>query len=258
VKALRDELREGFAYSLRPPQWIRGPAVLDGEFVVLEDRQRELYQPHVHSNELLFDLLGLREDHDILGFVRKYGLLVHGPDAKEHRESLKDWWVDAWLLMTTLKLYMDLDALLEGDAPRFDAVRRNELLRAHTGGDEPPVLLDDLERLATGAVAHGITAGLGAVRMRVVGDTENEVGGSPGFYRYFFEPEHLLGHAYAEIAHLVVQRAPLAECPEDGRLFAVEHGRQKFCSPQCAGRARSRRFAEKKRAEGQLEGREHG
>src|SRR5436190_227808 len=42
---LRDHLREGVRYSLQPPQWIRGPALVDGEDVVLEQRQRELYQP---------------------------------------------------------------------------------------------------------------------------------------------------------------------------------------------------------------------
>jgi len=246
---LRERLREGVAYTLTPPQWLRGPAVIDGDHVVLEERQRETYQPHVHPYELLLDLAGVDSRHDILGFVRKHGLLWHGPDADEHRESLEDWAVATGWLRWTLLLYADLGDFVDGDESRFDAVRTNELVRVFAGG-EPPVYRDELKHLASEAVSHAITAGLGEVRVNVVAASETSYTESrPGEFSFLFDPANLLGHAYAEAAHLIVQRAPLTQCPECGRLFAVEHGRQKFCTPTCAGRARQRRFAERHKRE---------
>jgi hypothetical protein len=253
MEPLRTRILEGVAYSLTPPQWLRGPAVIDGDHVVLEDRQRELYQPHVHADQMLFDLIAVHEPNDVLRFVRRYGLLQHGPDATDHREPLEDWRIAVGFLLQTVKLYLDLMAYGNGDASRYDALRENELVRSHSSDRVSPVLRDELERLASGAVAHAITAGLGGgdsksnVRIRIVAATESEGGGEPGIFQYFFEPPDLLGHAFAEVAHLAVQRAPLAQCPECGRFFAVEHGRQQFCTPACACRARYKRFAAKHR-----------
>lgn len=60
-------------------------------------------------------------------------------------------------------------------------------------------------------------------------------------------PPHSLGLASAQLATVVVNRVAVATCPECGRVFQVEHGRQRFHDKQCAARARYRRHAEKKR-----------
>jgi hypothetical protein len=193
------------------------------------------------------NLAGIDEQHDLLRFVRRYGLLHCGPEAAEHRESLEDWRIAVGWLTGTLTLCLDLAAFVDGDASRYEAIRGSELVRIHARG-EPPVIREELERLASGAVAHAVTAGLGDVTRRVVADIESDDSDAePGLFRYFFEPRNLLGHALAEVAHLIVQRAPLARCPECGRFFAVEHGRQKYCTPACASRARYKRFAAKRR-----------
>jgi hypothetical protein len=250
VKPVRRRLREGFAYSIAPPEWIRGPAIIDGDEVVLEDRQRERYQPHTHAGEMLVDLAGISEPHDILRFVRQYGLLRHGPDANNHREALEEWRIAAGWLRSTLAVAVDLADSLNGVGSAYDNLRENELVRLHAANGEPPVLHDELESIASAALAHAVTAGLGDVRTRIVSDMESVDGATdPGRFRYFFEPDDLLGHLFASAAHLIVQRAPLARCPECGRYFAVEHGRQQFCTPSCASRARYKRFAAKRKKE---------
>jgi hypothetical protein len=247
VESLREQLRAGFAYSLQPPEWIRGPAVIDGDTVVLEDRQRERYQPQEHAGDMLFDLIAVDQSGDLLGFVRKYGLLWHVPDAVEHRESLEDWRVAVAILRLTVNLLVDLADYISGDMSRTEAIRENELVLSHAASGKPPVLRDELARLASGALAHAVTAGLGDVRTRVVADSEIQGGGEPGLFRYFHEPPHLFAHAFDAVSHLIVQSAPITRCPECGRFFEVLHGRQLYCTPRCAGRARYRRFADKKR-----------
>ena len=71
----------------------------------------------------------------------------------------------------------------------------------------------------------------------------------PGNYVLTIICEDLLARAYVQIAMEVTRGIPVEICPVDGRVFAVRDPRQRYCSPQCAGRARYRRFAEKKRSE---------
>src|SRR5262245_25791536 len=108
MRELRELLRVGVAYSLKPPEWLRGPAVLDGDLIVLEERARDVYQPHPHSKELLEGIVNVRETSDALRFVRTFGLLRHGPYASAHAEPFGDWLLAAMWLRQTLLLYIGL------------------------------------------------------------------------------------------------------------------------------------------------------
>jgi hypothetical protein len=63
----------------------------------------------------------------------------------------------------------------------------------------------------------------------------------PGHFRIGVLPETLLGFCYLTIAQAVAHE-PLARCPECQLFFVVDDGRQKFCTPTCANRARFQRW----------------
>src|SRR5262245_14256171 len=109
-----EELKEGFRYSLEPPLWVRGPAKIVDDDVVLEQRQRDTYQPHAQPQGMLFDLAAISEPHDVLRFVRSYGLLWCGPNAEVHREPLDDWRLVVAFARETLALYEDTLAIADG------------------------------------------------------------------------------------------------------------------------------------------------
>ena len=58
----------------------------------------------------------------------------------------------------------------------------------------------------------------------------------------------LLALAYSRLAQFVVDKVAARPCEECHQFFEVRDVRQKFHSATCAGRARQRRFAERKAA----------
>jgi hypothetical protein len=92
------------------PEWVRGPArIADGE-VVLDEARAERYTPH-DIDQAIFELATARDYQDLRAFVRRYGLLWHGPDSlgtEECRESLSDWQIAAHEAATVILLYMRL------------------------------------------------------------------------------------------------------------------------------------------------------
>ncbi len=71
--------------------------------------------------------------------------------------------------------------------------------------------------------------------------------GGAGDFVLTVDPPTLVGHAYNQFAMLLNQGVPGGRCPECGRVFVIKDRRQRFCSPQCAQRARHRRWKEKNR-----------
>lgn len=70
----------------------------------------------------------------------------------------------------------------------------------------------------------------------------------PGDFVLTLRPPNLLARAYVEVALDMTGGVPVSACPVDGRPFPVRDPRQIYCSEQCAGRARYRRFATRKKA----------
>jgi hypothetical protein len=70
----------------------------------------------------------------------------------------------------------------------------------------------------------------------------------PGQFLLTSRPDDLLARAYLELALEMTAGVAVSACPEDGRMFAVRDPRQVYCTTQCAGRARYRKWAQRKKA----------
>jgi len=64
----------------------------------------------------------------------------------------------------------------------------------------------------------------------------------PGELRLAFYAPNLVAVAYANIGTLVAAKAEFKECPGCGRIFQPKSGKQKYHAPECATRARQRRW----------------
>src|SRR5918997_3266059 len=113
------------------PHWARGPALIEGDEIVLDEGRAQpyfLYEP----TDLLFDLAEIAADPSDLdprraaAFVRRHGLLWHGVDelgTGKCREPLKNWWVESYALAVTIDLYMRLkEAATTGSADPLRAM----------------------------------------------------------------------------------------------------------------------------------------
>lgn len=98
-------------------------------------------------------------------------------------------------------------------------------------------------------VAFELTDQMQHVRLRV--ETT-----APGHFEIRILSDTLLDYCYVATARELAS-ANLATCPECFRPFVVEDGRQQFCEKKCAGRARFRRFTDRKN-EAARKGKQHG
>lgn len=230
--------------------WLRGTARIEGGFVTLDRDRAGHYsifdREGFHAQGLLIALAGVRVPLDILPIVKRYGLLWHGPDAEEHRESLADWERVTDLFRSLLRDYSIVRGAAAGDLDALAQLRKNAralgrpLIRERYD-DEPSI--DDLIFDSNFATAIMITNGLQDMEVRhlVLPDVDR------GFV---FVPavKNLEGFAWHELALIVTGNVPLESCLECRRFFTPKDQRQRYCSPQCSGRARYRRFADKKRS----------
>jgi predicted RNA-binding Zn-ribbon protein involved in translation (DUF1610 family) len=241
------------------PLRVRGEPRVDGDEIVLDPDKAELYD--VLSSEdhatLLYDLAAL---HDFklqnpVEFVRRHGLIWHGPDEiqqGECRESLK-WW-SAWgkYLTTTIWLYVALRTGLDEDTAK--PVRN--LMRLHRdvglGHGIIPDGKDGLIEHASILLSERITRGLQGCKQTVVAACGVKKGGRPigpaGDFRYRTEPTDLVGAAHVRLADLVVNKAKARQCKGCGRWFTPKHGSQWHHTPECGRNKRRRDSYWKKKA----------
>ena len=112
-----------------------------------------------------------------------------------------------------------------------------EWLRAlQTVGDQ--VILHHAAEGVADALEMGLIESHPTVIDRAVAGEKVEL----GRLRIALHPPSLLGFCYLTIALGLTEREPLAICPQCEAVFVVEDGRQKFCTPKCASRARFKRF----------------
>jgi len=74
----------------------------------------------------------------------------------------------------------------------------------------------------------------------------------PGTWRLGLAPSNLVGVAYLSVAVTLADQQQIGICEETTcrRAFFVTDGRQRFCTPACANRARHRRFRANRRRGG--------
>jgi len=235
--------------QLTPGTWVRGRASLDGEYVVLDRTRSSEYQP-LSTTDLVFDLAAIRRPSDALPFVRRYGLLFHGPNATESREPWTDWERVSGLLSGLLHLYVVLQKAIRGD------VAANHELRTRWGEliqrlYEQVAETDEVfYQQATDFLAYWTSHGLENVEFGIDAaaryEKDGKAYGGVGDFVLTARPPNLVGYAYHQLALLLSRGVEGARCPECGRVFVVKDRRQRFCSPQCAQRARYRRWKERK------------
>lgn len=230
--------------------WVRGPSYIDPasiEVVLYEDRADTSY---IDDGEgLLFDLAGLGDGdkmQNVVAFVRRYGLLWHGPEdlgSGKCRESLEDWFEAVGTLRFTMALYKSIrEYEHSGTGDPIHALGLELALPEEITKEATEV---DYLATAGAVVSNLVTAGLWDCKPAVTFESERRAGGRmSGNFLFSFLPSGLLGAAYSELAMLIGTHAEIKECPGCGRLFTPESGKQKYHSKSCASTSRWRRWKE--------------
>jgi hypothetical protein len=249
-------MSEGVVFQHQFPQWVKGPARIEGDEIVLDEERAEAYYIHGPEN-LLTDLASLvpsRPDfrtQDAVRFVRRHGLLWHGPEAVgrgDVREALDEWWYAGARLSVTIKLYRGLlEGVRTGSAEPIRSLgyRIARVPGTERWGDDEYVLM-----MASGMLAGVINSRLAdcshaiAAACGFLGEDGEPLAG-PGIFFYDVQPPNLESAAYSHLAGLMVTRAEIKDCPGCGRPFTPTSGKQKYHSTSCASTDRARRFRER-------------
>jgi hypothetical protein len=229
------------------PEWVRGPAIVEGDEIILDESRAETYWLHGSEQveQMAFDLAAMafhrsgRDPQQAVAFVRRYGLLWHGTDklgSGSCREPLNNWWHEAEklssLLLTSVKLG---EAMREGSAA---PVRKYfEELGIGFETDETYLMA------ATTIAARLINQGMQDTKwgMEVI---------EPGELRLTHYPPNLVSAAYANLSALISKKVEFKECPGCGRVFPPASGKQKYHDEDCATRTRQRKWKRKKSGDG--------
>ncbi|MCA1729908.1 MAG: hypothetical protein LC751_11035, partial [Actinobacteria bacterium] len=215
--------------------------IADGE-VVLDEERAERYTPH-NIDQAIFELAAASDYQDLRAFVRRYGLLWHGPDSLgtgECRESVSDWQTAVYEAATVVLLYMRLrEAARTGSA---DPVR--SLGMTWEGVPETPNDEDYLKQMSMGLaglvnnhVRRYPTVLIPAFRFEDEADVGQLVFGR--------QPPNLHVALYTQFATMIAQRVDLKECSGCGRIFSPQSGKQKYCTKSCANTSRWRRWKDR-------------
>lgn len=236
---------QGRATVPEPPQWLRGVASRDGDWITLDPGRAETYHP-LEQADLLFDLAAIHRPEDAVAFVGRYGLLRHGPGSDTFREHIKKWEDAALRLRFILRLHRTIQGAIGGDRDSLIELREVWQPGIAANFQAPAASDDELLAQASKAVAWAVSDGLEGVQQRV--SAAVEWGNGPaGAYLFSVSPPNLLGYAYHQLALALVSRVPMAPCADCGRFFVVDDPRKRYCSSTCSARTRQRRLAKKAR-----------
>jgi len=222
-------------------EWVRGPArIVDGE-IILDENRAERYMPD-NLDRAIFELASVSDYQDFRAFVRRYGLLWHGPDflgTGECRESVSEWQKAAHEANLIVLLYVKL-----GEAERTgsaDSLRSLNI--AWQGLPETSTDEDYLKQISTN-LARLINNHLAQYPTVLIPAFMFEEKAPPGEFVFGRQPPNLHEALYTDLATMIAQRAELKECPGCGRLFHPESGKQKYCTKSCASTSRWHRWKE--------------
>ena len=236
------------------PVWVRGPARIAGEWIVIDPSDVERYAPiETPPRALMLALAGVQTREQILSFVSRYGLLKHGPDAPVLREAVADFEEEAHLVYSMIYLAKALKGAVAGDLDQCDIVQAlaptiTKLFQAPAASEA------ELYVQASAAIGAIVSQKLQPTSLSIIAGCLLNADIPAGSFVYLEQPPNLLGFVYVQVARQLVERAPIMVCPECSRLFAPRHGRQRFCTPACASRGRFRTFKARQRAQKEEEG----
>jgi hypothetical protein len=261
-------------------EWWRGPASLAGDEdeQVIEWADIDRVEPYswLIAGRLPYDLAAIRHETDVLGFVRKWGLLREDDDDDHDPFSIEDFLSESLEMNYLLYLYGLIrppragpeaqralveywvgvySGLVHSDRARWLAdpergrqLDPTDLAKVAKRADFDEMQIDVREVLEEDVreQLHEIPLSLSSLDF-----FEEAVPGEappPGEFVLTAWPRDLLARSYIELAREMTAGVRVAQCPEDGRIFPVRDPRQIYCSTQCAGRARFRRFAKRSRS----------
>jgi hypothetical protein len=223
------------------PEWVRGPArIIDSE-IILDQNRAERYLPD-SLDSAIFELAASNDYQDFRAFLRRYGLLWHGPDSLgtgECRESVSEWQLAAYEARVVILLYMKLrEAGRTGSADPVRSLKMTWPGLPETSNDE-----DYLKQVSMG-LADLINNHVERYPTVMIPAFSFEENAPPGEFVFGHQPPNLHAALYTNLATMIARRAELKECPGCGRIFHPESGKQKYCTKSCANTSRWRRWKE--------------
>jgi len=226
------------------PEWLRGPANLDGQHIVLPLHRAQPY-PLVGDWDLLFDLAAVRRPADAVAFVRDHGLLRHGPGGAVLREPFSDWLETAYTLTNLLDLYNLVLGASAGDVASVETLWETWVVRLRPLLDPMPTTDGELLFGASHALAALVNQGLHEARVQVASGVDWPVDGAArerNQVAFTLAPRtpDLLGLAYLSLAMLVTLKTPLRTCKGCRRRFVPRSPGQRYHDRACANQARVR------------------
>lgn len=266
--------RAASAWTVRPfhvegESW-HGPAEIDDGFVEFAGERATSYDWSV-APELPYDLAAIRHEVDILGFVKRWGFLRSWDNDEHYIPTVEEFMDHSLAMNLTLYLY----GLVSGASSESS----NRGVFEYWAGVYTGAIDEDLQswlwnparraQIAEQVDQLARTADLETMAFDIRDELEEDVqemltdvevsihslnwmewpnnDPPPGNFLLTAFPKDLLGRAYLEVALEMTAGTKVAACPDDGRMFAVRDPRQIYCSSQCAGRARYRRFSERRK-----------
>ena len=252
--------------EMSAPFWVAGRARLEGEHIVLAPDTEAFYvsqREAERGRSLVGELLALRDEHDLLGFGRTWGLLWHGPDADEYREPV----ASSYTVVSDLNLILQLAFALRTsiDSPKPQASDRlRDLLTRRTRVDPkrwPTDLADlDVERHAEAIILGLLNRGLNDAPWRHVGRadwlpdrgtgrTHRRGARTAGHFYSLTRYSDLVGYAYDGLRRYLLDRVELFECARASclRIRPRQHGNQRYCSTRCESKAKEERRATRRK-----------
>jgi hypothetical protein len=199
------------------------------------------------------DLARVQTPDQAVAFVQRYGPLRSWPDslsrwfpetiratitlgrAVEIREPLQDVLQAAQQLKDFAYAAIDAKKASKGDLAARERITRHATASCGWGS---PAITGSCEAWVSLGLARELSDHLRGARTHVESV-------APGQFQLRLLSDTLLGFCWANIAQVFAAKEPLGICTECARVFVVEDGRQKFCEPKCATRARFRRFKER-------------
>jgi hypothetical protein len=249
------------------PLWVRGPATIDGDEIVLNGNTAERYAAFdpEHATRLLFDLGNLAKLGEIdegtktlrdakivdkqraQGFAETHGLLWHGPQQVgrgEVRESLHDWFIHGLYLTFGTGTYSAIR--LSQDEDSAEPVRSYLRTLRDVGWFHRLSFPDDdngLLEWASIQLAELISRGMADCTPTfstacVLKRNGEEVRGIREF-KFGNDPGTLVGAANYHLASLVSRKKLVRHCEECSEMFVPDDPRQRY-HPKCGARKRQR------------------
>ena len=267
-------------WPLRPlsAEWLRGPAWIDGDDIVMDCASATTYHALAES-EIGIELARVKTPQEAVAFVERFGLLglLPRPRSREEppwtprREPFRSFEVVAEELRDILQVARLVRSGADGNTKALRylhnrlLIREDEEVTVHdeatgesltrragdvyspyerfVGADSRTILMFAHEYL----VARPLSEGIADLPARVHDRTFLGESVPPGSLRVAIKANSLGSVCYLSVALALADRMPVAVCadPTCRRPFFPADKRQRFCSRACGNRVRFRRFTDR-------------